>query len=226
MDRETLVANLEAATAPVKAERQQVKEKVAKALLAWMDEANVSNLAILGVINHSIEHVSIAVPSEKRSYGIEIDVYFYEGYPNKKRTVTMNACTFGSFNATMKPEINYYVVVGALASKLQFIQDKIDAIDFDTLRNLEHTMYHAQHELEAFDRAIKDAEEKKHRDMIESQLIVGAKLMIGTSWKNEPIYDVIEKTTNKLIYLKNNYGSSTKKAKAIDKIINKQWEIA
>lgn len=226
MDRETLVANLKAATAPVNVERQRVKEEVAKALLAWMDEANVRNLAILGVINHSIEQVSIAVPSEKRAYGIELGVYFYEDYPNKKRTVMLNACTFGSFSATMKPEINYYVVVGALASKLQFIQDKIDAIDFDTLRNLEHTMYHAQHELEAFDRAIKDAEEKKHRDIIESQLIVGAKLRIGTTWKNEPIYDVIEKTTNKLIYLKNDYGSSTKKVKAIDNIINKKWEIA
>ena len=226
MDRETLVANLEAATTPVKVERQRVKEEVAKALLAWMDEANVRNLAILGVINHSIEHVSIAVPSEKRSYGIEIGVHFYKGHPNKKRTVMMNACTFGLFSATMKPEINYYVVVGALASKLQFIQDKIDAIDFDTLRNLEHTMYHAKHALVAFDIAIKDAEEKRHRDMIESQLIVGAKLRIGTTWKNEPIYDVIEKTTNKLIYLKNDYGSSTKKAKAIDNIINKKWEIA
>ena len=55
--------------------------------------------------------------------------------------------------------------------------------------------------------------------MIESQLIVGAKLRIGTTWENEPIYDVIEKTTNKLIYLKNDYGSSTKKAKAIDNLL-------
>ena len=225
MDRESLVANLEAATAPAKAEHRRVKEEVAKALLAWIDEANVRNITTLGTINDSIEHVAISVPSEKRAYGIELGVYFYEDYPNKKRTVMLNACTVGSFSAIMKPEINYYVVVGALASKLQFIQDKIDAIDFDTLRNLEHTMYHAQHELEAFDRAIKDAEEKKRRDLIESQLIVGAKLRIGTRWNNEPIYDVIEKTTNKLIYLKNDYGSSTKKVKAIDNIISKKWEI-
>ena len=61
---------------------------------------------------------------------------------------------------------------------------------------------------------------------IEKRLVVGAKLRVGKNWDGSPTYDEIVRVTNKLIFLKNHYGTSTKKSYAIDKILNKKWEFA
>lgn len=138
----------------------------------------------------------------------------------------MNVGTFGSFSADMEPEVNFYIVAAALAKNLSKLQEKFDAIDFESYRIARQNYNKAKNELEKYDRDQKMAERLQREHDIEVKLVAGTKLRIGTTWKNEPIYDVIERATNKLIFLKNNYGHQTKKNEAISMILNNKWEFA
>lgn len=136
----------------------------------------------------------------------------------------MNVGTFGSFSANMKPEVNFYIVAGAIAKNLSKLQEKFDAIDFESYRIARNNYSRAKNELEKYDRDQKMAERLQSEHDIEAKLVPGTKLRVGTTWKNEPIYDVIERSTSKLIFLKNDYGRKTKKTEAINMILNNQWE--
>lgn len=225
MDRKTLAAAVDALAIPFTAEADKlwatIKEKLQKTLV----ETGVDKIAKLNYHEGFSAEIEVEIPG--KTYGHFMNLYFDDWHDEdstKKREVKLNVGTFGSFSTSMKPEVNFYIVAGAIAKNLSKLQEKFDSIDFESYRIARQNYNRARNELEKHDRDQKMAERLQLEHCIEAKLVPGTKLRVGSTWKNEPIYDVIERATNKLIFLKSNYGRQTKKTEAINMILNKQWE--
>ena len=228
MDRKTLAAAVDALATPYYAEADKLWATIKEKLQETLVEAGVDKIAKLNYDNGDSAEIEVEIPG--KTYGHLINLYFFDAWydedSTKKRKVKLNVGTFGSFSATMEPEVNFYIVAGALAKNLSKLQEKFDAIDFESYRIARRNYNKAKNELEKYDHDQKMAERLQREHDIEVKLVAGTKLRIGTTWKNEPIYDVIERATNKLIFLKNDYGRQTKKTEAISMILNNKWEFA
>lgn len=226
MDRKTLAAEVNKLASPLTAEADKLWATIKETLQNTLVEAGVDKIAKLNYHEGFSSEIEVEIPG--KTYGHSMNLYFlndwYSEDSTKKMEVKLNVGTFGSFSADMKPEVNFYIVAGALAKNLSKLQEKFDAIDFESYRIAHNNYNRARNALEKYDRDQKMAERIQHEHDIEAKLVPGTKLRIGTIWKNKPIYDVIERATNKLIFLKNNYGRQTKKNEAISNIINKKWE--
>lgn len=226
MDRETLVAAVNALEVPCKNEADKLHSLIKEKLNETLVEAGIDKIAKLRYDYGDSAEVEVEIPG--KTYGHRMNIYFHREWFKdcKKRKVTLNVGTFGSFDSTMEPEVNFYIVAGALAKNLSKLQEKFDAIDFGPYETAKWNFGKACNELEKFDSDVKNEELNKKIAGIESKFIVGAKIRIGKNYKDEPIYDEIAKVTNKLIWLKNGYGRQIKKTEAVDKILKKYWEFA
>ena len=225
MDRNTLAAAVDALATSYYAEADKLWATIKEKLQETLVEAGVDKIAKL--IYHEGCSAEIEVEIPGKTYGHSMNLYFFDSWHDEissKREVKLNVGTFGSFSASMKPEVNFYIVAGAIAKNLSKLQEKFDTIDFEPYRIARNNYSRAKNELEKYDRDQEKAERLQSEHDIEAKLVPGTKLRVGTTWKNEPIYDVIERATNKLIFLKNNYGRQTKKIEAISMILNNQWE--
>ena len=225
MDRETLVATIEALATPYHAESEKLWATIKEKLQETLVEAGVDKIAKLNYHKGCSAEIEVEIPG--KTYGHSMNLYFFDNWCDEispKREVKLNVGTFGSFGASMKPEVNFYIVAGAIAKNLSKLQEKFDSIDFESYVVARQNYNRAKNELEKYDRDQKMAECIKREHDIEAKLVPGTKLRIGTTWKNEPIYDVIERATSKLIFLKSNYGRQTKKNEAISMILNNKWE--
>ena len=227
MDHNTLVAAVDALAVPYKTEfdkiHSAIKEKIGETLV----EAGVDKIAKVNYYDNDSADIEVDIPGKK--YGHKMAFYFFEKDWNLltgAKKVTLNIGTVGPFSADDKPEMNFYIVAGALAKSLPELQKKINSIDFGPYMKARHNYYAAKGELERFDRAAKNAELEKKAHEIEEKLVPGVKLRIGTSaWNNEPIVDEIVRVTNNLIFFKNPvYGSQIKKDVAVNRILEEQWE--
>ena len=230
MDRETLVAAVEALAVPYHTAADELYATIKEKLNETLVEAGVDKIAKLKYSHGDSADIEIEIPG--KDYGHRMTLYFMESYwwsnetdYGKVRKVSLNVGTFGSFDSTMQPEMNFYIVAGALAKELPNLQKKFNAIDFEPYKTARRAYYKAQDELQQFDRALKEEEYSKKIREIETKLVAGSKLRVGKTYKDEPIYDEIVKSTNKLIWLKNEYGKQTKKVDAIDKIMRGYWEV-
>ena len=227
MDRKTLATAVDALATPYCAEADKLWATIKEKLQETLVEAGVDKIAKLNYDDGDSAEIEIEIPGKK--FGHTMNLYFFDRWyetSDNKRKVELNVGTFGSFGATMEPEVNFYIVAGALAKNLSKLQEKFDAIDFDSYKIARNNYNRAKSELEKYDRDQKMAERIQREHDIEVKFVPGTKLRIGTTWKNEPIYDVIERATNKLIFLKNDYGRQTKKTEAISMILNNKWEFA
>lgn len=186
------------------------------AIASTMVEAKIDGIATLKM--HSNAHAEVSIGCDDKNYGHSIDIYFY------KRKVELNTCCFGSISANDQSKINYLIAAGALAANIKSLQEKFDAIDEDAYNKTYYAYSKAQWELERFDYEAMDAELKRKANEIEAKLVVGAKLRVGTDYYGKEKVDEIVRVTNKLIFLKDDYGSSTKKARAVENILGKHWE--
>lgn len=228
MDRTTLEAAVNALAVPYHKAAEELYATVKAKLNETLVEAGVDKIAKLKYNRGDSAEIEVERPG--KSYGHTMTLYFYERWNDtgstKKREVMLNVGTFGSFNAAMEPEVNFYIVAGAVAKSLSKLQEKFDAIDFEPYNTARRNYSRAKRELEKFDNDQQMEERLNREHEVEAKLVVGAKLRIGKTWKNEPIFDVIERVTNKLIFLKNGYGRQTKKTEAISNLLNKKWEFA
>ena len=225
MDRNTLAAAVDALATSYHAEADKLWATIKEKLQETLVEAGVDKIAKLNYHEGCSAEIEVEIPG--KMYGHSMNLYFFDSWHDEispKREVKLNVGTFGSFSASMKPEVNFYIVAGAIAKNLSKLQDKFDANDFQPYRIARNNYSKAKNELEKYDRDQKMAERLQSEHDIEAKLVPGTKLRVGTTWKNEPIYDVIERATSKLIFLKNNYGRQTKKNEAVSMILNNQWE--
>lgn len=226
MDRKTLAAAVDALAIPFTAEADKLWATIKENLQETLVEAGVDKIAKLNYHEGYGAEIEVEIPG--KTYGHTMNLYFFDGWHDEdsanKRKVELNVGTFGSFSAAMEPEVNFYIVAGAIAKNLSKLQEKFDAIDFESYRIARRNYNKAKSELEKHDRDQKMAERLQREHDIEAKLVPGTKLRVGSTWKNEPIYDVIERASNKLIFLKNDYSRRTKKTEAISMILNNQWE--
>ena len=225
MDRNTLAAAVDALATSYYAEADKLWATIKEKLQETLVEAGVDKIAKLNYHEGCSAEIEVEIPG--KTYGHSMNLYFFDSWHDEislKREVKLNVGTFGSFSASMKPEVNFYIVAGAIAKNLSKLQEKFDAIDFESYRIARNNYSRAKNELEKYDRDQKMAERLQSEHDIEAKLVPGTKLRVGTTWKNEPIYDVIERSTSKLIFLKNDYGRQTKKTEAINMILNNHWE--
>ena len=225
MDRNTLAAAVDALATPYYAEADKLWSTIKEKLQETLVEAGVDKIAKLNYHEGCSAEIEVEIPG--KTYGHSMNLYFFDRWHDEtslKREVKLNVGTFGSFGASMKPEVNFYIVAGAIANNLSKLQEKFDAIDFESYRIARNNYNRAKNELEKYDRDQKMAKRLQSEHDIEAKLVPGTKLRVGTTWKNEPIYDVIERSTSKLIFLKNDYGRQTKKTEAINMILNNHWE--
>lgn len=228
MDRETLVADLEAKNISFEEAKANIIKTIQTTIEEVLAEAGVSSIATVQV--HRDETAKIIVPRHDKQYGLDMDLYFYRDYDSKthgysRRKAQLNAGTFGSIDASDVDKINFYIVAGEVAKNLGKLQAKFDAIDFKPFYAAEDAYYRAKSALEKFDadeRAVKHEEEK---NKILSKLIVGAKLEKGLHpYDQTPVYDTVERVTNKLVFLKNMYGTSMKKDKFVELFKSRNWK--
>ena len=225
MDRNTLAAAVDALATSYYAEADKLWATIKEKLQETLVEAGVDKIAKLNYHEGCSAEIEVEIPG--KTYGHSMNLYFFDSWHDEispKREVKLNVGTFGSFSASMKPEVNFYIVAGAIAKNLSKLQEKFDAIDFESYRIARNNYSKAKNELEKYDRDQKMAERLQRGHDIEAKLVPGTKLRVGTTWKNEPIYDVIERSTSKLIFLKNDYGRQTKKTEAINMILKNHWE--
>ena len=225
MDRNTLAAAVDAFATSYYAEADKLWATIKEKLQETLVEAGVDKIAKLNYHEGCSAEIEVEIPD--KTYGHSMNLYFFDSWHDEispKREVKLNVGTFGSFSASMKPEVNFYIVAGAIAKNLSKLQEKFDAIDFESYRIARNNYNRAKNELEKYDRDQKMAERLQSEHDIEAKLVPGTKLRVGTTWKNEPIYDVIERSTSKLIFLKNDYGRQTKKTEAINMILKNHWE--
>ena len=225
MDRNTLAAAVDALATSYYAEADKLWATIKEKLQETLVEAGVDKIAKLNYHEGCSAEIEVEIPG--KTYGHSMNLYFFDSWHDEispKREVKLNVGTFGSFSASMKPEVNFYIVAGAIAKNLSKLQEKFDAIDFESYRIARNNYSKAKNELEKYDRDQKMAERLQSEHDIEAKLVPGTKLRVGTTWKNEPIYDVIERSTSKLIFLKNDYGRQTKKTEAINMILKNHWE--
>ena len=225
MDRNTLAAAVDALATSYYAEADKLWATIKEKLQETLVEAGVDKIAKLNYHEGCNAEIEVEIPG--KTYGHSMNLYFFDSWHDEispKREVKLNVGTFGSFGADMKPEVNFYIVAGAIAKNLSKLQEKFDAIDFESYRIARNNYSKAKNELEKYDRDQKMAERLQSEHDIEAKLVPGTKLRVGTTWKNEPIYDVIERSTSKLIFLKNDYGRQTKKTEAINMILKNHWE--
>ena len=225
MDRNTLAAAVDALATSYYAEADKLWATIKEKLQETLVEAGVDKIAKLNYHEGCSAEIEVEIPG--KTYGHSMNLYFFDSWHDEispKREVKLNVGTFGSFSASMKPEVNFYIVAGAIAKNLSKLQEKFDAIDFESYRIARNNYNRARNELEKHDRDQKMAERLQREHDIEAKLVPGTKLRVGTTWKNEPIYDVIERSTSKLIFLKNDYGRQTKKTEAINMILKNHWE--
>ena len=225
MYRKTLAIAVDEFGIPYYAEANKLWATIKEKLQETLVEAGVDKIAKLNYHEGCSAEIEVEIPG--KMYGHSMNLYFFDSWHDEispKREVKLNVGTFGSFSASMKPEVNFYIVAGAIAKNLSKLQEKFDAIDFEPYRIARNNYSKAKNELEKYDRDQKMAERLQSEHDIEAKLVPGTKLRVGTTWKNEPIYDVIERSTSKLIFLKNDYGRQTKKTEAINMILNNHWE--
>ena len=225
MDRNTLAAAVDALATSYYAEADKLWATIKEKLQETLVEAGVDKIAKLNYHEGCSAEIEVEIPG--KMYGHSMNLYFFDSWHDEispKREVKLNVGTFGSFSASMKPEVNFYIVAGAIAKNLSKLQEKFDAIDFEPYRIARNNYSKAKNELEKYDRDQKMAERLQSEHDIEAKLVPGTKLRVGMTWKNEPIYDVIERSTSKLIFLKNDYGRQTKKTEAINMILKNHWE--
>ena len=225
MDRKTLAAAVEALATPYYAEADKLWATIKEKLQETLVEAGVDKIAKINYKNGDSAEIEVEIPG--KTYGHTMNLYFFDDWhetSDNKRKVELNVGTFGSFSAAMEPEVNFYIVAGAIAKNLSKLQEKFDAIDFESYKIARKNYNRTKNELEKYDHDQKMAERLQCEHDIEVKLVPGTKLRVGTTWKNEPIYDVIERSTSKLIFLKNDYGRQTKKTEAINMILKNHWE--
>ena len=226
MDRTTLEAAVNALAVPYHKAAEELYATIKAKLNETLVEAGIDKIAKLKY-NYG-DSAEIEVERPRKSYGHTMTLYFHEhwGEEDTKRKVALNVGTFGSFSAKDEPEVNFYIVAGALAKSLSKLQEKFDAIDFKPFITARRNHSKAKYELEKFDND-KQMEERLNREHeVEVKLVAGAKLRIGYNWKKEPIYDTIANVTSKNIVLEKDYGHRTKKENAVSNILLKRWEFA
>ena len=183
------------------------------------------------VINASDEHVEIGVSLPNVERGHSFDMYFYTPWGEKKRTLKMNFGCFGSFSQDDIVAVKYCEALSCFAANLATIENKLLASDegkkaFAEYKNARDDAWRAAENVKTLENEIAENARQAKVQEIEKQFVVGAKLRVGINWNNSPAYDEIVRVTNKLIFFKNDYGTSTKKSYAIDQILNKKWEFA
>lgn len=183
------------------------------------------------VINGCAEHVEIGVSLPNVERGHSFDMYFYKPWDEKKRTLKMNFGCFGSFSPDDIAAVKYCEVLGYFAANLAAIENELLVSDegkkaFAEYENARDDAWRANNNVKTLENEIAENARQTKMQEIEKRLVVGAMLRVGTHWNGSPAYDEIVRVTNKLIFFKNDYGTSTKKSYAIDKILNKKWEFA
>ena len=225
MEREELVKNVEAAREKSKAEYQALTEKIKSVLDGVIQTAGLDNIAKVRRVTDSCAEIEVERPG--KSYGHDFDIYFHDRYDDSNRKVEMNVGTFGSFSASDKPEVDFYIVAGKFASCLEEIQSCIDNIDFKPYGDAWRASYEADRELREFDYGIKKVEEDKRKKDIELKLIPGAKIKIGTDFYGKDKIDEILKVTPKRVYFCH-YANCLNKDEVIGNFIRerKPWTFA
>ena len=153
MDRKTLAAAVDALAIPFTAEADKLWATIKEKLQETLVEAGVDKIAKL--IYHEGCSAEIEVEIPGKTYGHSMNLYFFDNWNDEislKREVKLNVGTFGSFGASMKPEVNFYIVAGAIAKNLSNLQEKFAAIDFESYRIARNNYSRAKNELEKYDR--------------------------------------------------------------------------
>lgn len=224
MEREELVKNVEAAREKSKVEYLALTEKIKSVLDGVVQTAGLDGLAKVRRVTDSCAEIEVERPG--KSWGHDFDIYFHDHHDGTSRKVEMNVGTFGSFSASDKPEVNFYIVAGKFAFWLDEIQSRIDTIDFKSYDDAWRASCEADRELREFDNDFKKAEEDKRKREIEMKLVPGAKIKVGTGFYGDKI-DEISKVTSKRIYFCH-YANFISKDEVIGNFIRerKPWTFA
>ena len=200
MNRKELVEAEKATGQKDAAEYKNLTEKIKSMLEMVVHSAGLDGIAKVRCVTDSCAEIEVERPG--KSWGHDFSIYFHDRYDgtNYCRKVKMNVGTFGSFSASDKPEVNFYIVAGKFASCLEEIQHCIDDIDFKTYKDAHCAFYEANRELREFDDGIARAEEEQRKKDIEAKLIPGAKIKIDVDWHGKDKIDEILKVTPKRVY--------------------------
>lgn len=225
MEREILVENLEAKKALYDEAKNAITNIIKTIIEDVLKEAGVASFTKVNVRRD--EAAQVIVNRANNSYGYDMDIYFYRNDYNDltKRKVHLNVGTLGSTGCDDTDKINYCVVAGELAKRLGDLQSKFDKIDFKPFYDAEHAYYKAKSELEAFDQDVRNKKYEEQKNAVLSKLVVGAKIEKQPHpYDKTPVYDTVERVTNKLVFLKSHYGSSVKKEKFVEAFLGHNWK--
>lgn len=225
MEREILVKNLEAKKAPYDEAKNAITSTIKTIIEDALKEAGVASFTKVNVRRDEVAQV--IVNRTNNSYGYDMDIYFYRNDYNDlaKRKVQLNAGTLGSTSCDDTDKINFCVVAGELAKRLGDIQSKFDKIDFKPFYDAENAYYKARFELDAFDKDVRNKKYEEQKNAVLSKLVVGAKIEKQPHpYDKTPVYDTVERVTNKLVFLKSHYGSSIKKEKFVEAFLGHNWK--
>lgn len=226
MKREELVKNAKAAHEKSKVEYQALTEKIKSVLDGVIQTTGLDGIAKVRRVTDSCAEIEVERPG--KSWGHDFNIYFHDRYDGTNyRKVEMNVGTFGSFSASDKPEVNFYVAAGKFAFWLDEIQHRIDSIDFKPYVDACHASYNAADALRRFDNEAKKLEDMKRQSEIEMKLIPGAKIKIGIDWCGKDKIDEIVKVTPKRVYF-SNYVNCLSKGEVIRNFMrsSKAWTFA
>lgn len=201
MDRKMLEENVAKARDGHHAAYAALTSKIKDVLENVLHSAKLDSIAKVRRVTDACAEIEVECPGHQ--WGHDFTLYFHDRYDGAPRKVEMNVGTFGSFSASDRPEVNFYVVAGKFASCLEEIQDCFNNIDFKEYHDAWHASYDADNALRKFDADAKKAEDDKRKAEIESKLIEGAKIKVGFDcWNNTDIVDTIINVARKNIYFR------------------------
>ena len=138
------------------------------------------------VIHAGEEHVEIGVSLPNVDRGHSFDIYFYESWGEKKRTLKMNFGYFGSFSPDDIVAVKYCEALGWFAANFAAIENKLLASDegkkaFAEYENARNDAWRANNNVKALENEIAENARQAKMQEIEKQFVVGAKLPVLAS---------------------------------------------
>lgn len=229
MDINALNAEIEKQSAAANAAYSALMSHIDNTLTKWVNKSGIEG-AFYRQGSHSHAEIGVKTTDENgKTHWHDFDLYFDEEWPEHTYSLKVNFGCFGSFAKEDVLCVRYCALLGFFTANLAEIENELlftpeaKAL-FKANNEISRALWKLADQKRAYEADIKRAEDEARRKAIEAKLVVGAELRVGFTWDKKPVYDEIERVTNKLIFLKKNYGSSTKKEKAIQMISDKRWE--
>lgn len=192
----------------------------------WLEKLGMPDAKIMNLAD-SYAQIGVEIDGTKRAF----ELYIRDVYGTSERELGINFPCFGTFKCDDQASIAFCQALGFFAHNMKDVEKDLAKCaeakklhdDYWTLRN---ELWHLNEKKHMIEREAEEAARQAKLDLIASKIIPGAKIRIGWTWDKKPLYDEIDRVSEKCFWRKHGYGCRERIKDAVSKIFSDVWAFA